>query len=181
MAPEHSREVLGAGFHDDYQWLTANWELDDVLHLFPQTLLGKYLAVTSFDSGALTLTDELKRDGWQSRGGIAYSSEIRFVDRLPRGGFDEWYVFETPPSDLGQIIAGNIFDASLEQGRVGVFVNYGGFDLSASSSPLLDLFWRQLKSVGPDSYLADSGSHMTFVTRYKELFATVHMTMTEQT
>jgi hypothetical protein len=60
-------------------------------------VLGKYAAVTSFDSGSLDLSDGEKAAGWESRKGIAYSPLIQSVATLPaRGGFDEWYVFETP-------------------------------------------------------------------------------------
>jgi hypothetical protein len=88
------------------------------------------------------------------------------------GGYDEWYVFETP-TDLGKVFEGNIFEAALEPGFIGRFVNYGGFPLlNPGMDALVDLFWKQLESVRPESYVAD-GNVLNFVTRDSNLFATV--------
>jgi hypothetical protein len=168
--------IWATGSYGEYHWLTTGQhDLDTLLRLCPQVLQGKYVAVTSFDSGPLTLNDDEVSTGWQSHNEIAYSPRIQSVEKLTHGecgGFDEWYVFEARV-DLGRILEGNIFDAPLQPGQVAVFVNYGGFALHSSTiQDLLDLFWKQLESIRPESYIAD-GDVLNFVSRDKVLFASV--------
>jgi hypothetical protein len=136
-------------------------------------LLGKYLAVTSIDSGFLLLDEPLKSVGWDSRNKIAYSPKIQSIEALPRDGYDEWCVSESP-MDLGQVFEGNPFEAALKPGLVQVFVNFGGFPMhDPSMRDLVELFWTQLEWINPESYVADGNDYLTFVTRNKELFAAV--------
>jgi hypothetical protein len=134
-------------------------------------VLGKYVAVTSFDSGSLDLDDKEKAAGWESRKGIAYSPRIQSVGTLPeRGGFDEWYVFATAV-DLGEKGRGNIFEAPLSPGQVEVLVNFAeGFDLHQPNE-LVPLFWRQLEWIRPESYIADTHHLLTFVSTNRNIFA----------
>jgi hypothetical protein len=68
---------------------------------------------------------------------------------------------------------GNVFDAPLQSGSVAVFVNFGGFNLhDPGIQPLSDLFWTQLESIRPESFIAD-GDFLNFVSRDQELFAAV--------
>jgi hypothetical protein len=75
MSPhEKTSPVLVAkGERGAYQWLTTEFEVDGLARLCPKIVLGKYLAVASFDSGSLSLSDEEKANGWRLRNGIAYS------------------------------------------------------------------------------------------------------------
>ncbi|SRR6266700_377015 len=118
--------AVNAGACGAYEWLTTfSHDFDNLLTLCPTTVLGKYVAVTSFDSGSLDLSSQEKAAGWGTRSGIAYSPLIESVGALPeRGGFDEWYVFGAPV-DLGEKGQGNIFEAPLLAGQVEVFVNFG--------------------------------------------------------
>ena len=52
----NSPESLANGSHGDYKWLVSQFELDDILRLCPAIVLGKYLAITSIDSGQLSPT-----------------------------------------------------------------------------------------------------------------------------
>src|SRR3979411_2500067 len=110
LSPKSSSMKVGS--HDAYQWLTTTaHDFDSLLTLCPTPVLGKYVAVTSFDSGSLSLGVGDEAAGWESRKGIAYSPVIRSVGTLPeRGGFDEWYVFGTQV-DLGEKGQGNVFEA----------------------------------------------------------------------
>jgi len=169
--------TLTTGSQGAYVWLTsAQHDLGGLLKQCPQVLLGKYIAVTSLDSGPLTLTDEERTAGWQTRNEIAYSPKIQSAKQLPYGecaGFDEWYVFESP-FDLGRLRHGNIFEAPLTQGQVSTFVNFLDFALhNPEVGELVQLFWKQLDWIQPQSYIADGNAFLTFVTRDKELFATV--------
>jgi hypothetical protein len=161
------------GSRGQYQWLTSDeHDLASLLATCPQAVLDKYVAVTSYDSGSLTLNDEEVAAGWESRKGIAYSPKIESVVKLRPDGFDEWYVFDSP-TDLGQLFKGNVFEKPLRAGIVAAFVNFGGFSLSNPVvQGLLDLFWPQLESIGPESLIAD-GAFLNFVSRDKALFAAV--------
>ena len=173
----NAEPTAATGSHGAYLWVTtAQHDLGSLLQRCPHVFLGKYIAVTSLDSGPLTLTDEEKRTGWQSRNQIAYSPQIQSVEGLPYGecaGFDEWYVFQSP-FDLGQLWDGNVFEAPLTDGHVSTFVNFLGF---APHNPevgdLVSLFWKQLDWIQPESYIADGNAFLTFVTCDKDLFATV--------
>lgn len=116
--------MLTVGSQGLYEWLVTD-ENFDLLQLCQEVVLGKYVAITSIDSGPLVPTDKQTAAGWQSRGKIAYSPKIQNAEELPRGGWDEWYVFDNP-TDLGTShLAENIFEVPQEKGHVSVFVNYG--------------------------------------------------------
>ena len=169
-----------SGSHDAYQWLTtAEHDFNGLLTCCPAAVLGKYVAVTSFDSGSLSLNNVEKDAGWESRKGIAYSPLIRSVATLPEpGGFDEWYVFGNPV-DLGEKGRGNVFESPLSAGQIEVFVNFGeGFDLDQPND-LVPLFWRQLEWIRPESYVADTHHLMTFVSINRNIFESVLQSLTE--
>ncbi len=174
--------ALNIGVQGGYQWLTtAEHDLDSLLTLCPAVALGKYLAVTSFDSGPLLLNEFEKNAEWNSRGEIAYSPRIQSLEMLPpRGGFDEWYVFERSV-DLGHLGRGNIFEAPLAPGQVEVLVNFSeGFALHRPAKrDLTDLFWRQLAWIRPESYVADTHNLLTFVTADTNLFSCVNQALRE--
>jgi hypothetical protein len=166
---------LATGSRGGYDWLTTQHDLETLLKLCPELVLDKYLAVTSIDSGPLTLSDREKDAGWKSRSGIAYSPRIESVEGLPHDGYDEWYVFNAV-IDLGEMLDGDVFEAPLGPGRVAVFVNYYGFrvdDLDPLYKHMTDLFWKQLEWIQPESYIADGGTCLTVVSSDKALFATL--------
>lgn len=116
--------MFTVGSQDNYQWLVTD-ENFDLLELCPEIVLGKYVAVTSIDSGHLVLTNKETAAGWQSRAKIAYSARIEKAEDISREGWDEWYIF-TALTDLGTShIAENIFEVPQEQGHLSVLVNYG--------------------------------------------------------
>ena len=116
--------MLTVGSVGLYVWLVTD-ENFDLLELCPEIVLGKYVAITSVDSGSLISTDKETAAGWQSRANIAYSPKVENVGDLPREGWDEWYIFNTP-TDLGTShLAENIFEVPQEQGHLSVLVNYG--------------------------------------------------------
>lgn len=115
--------MLTVGSQGVYAWLVTDEDFD-LLQLCPEVAVGKYVAVTSIDSGQFLPTEKETAAGWQTHGGIAYSPKIQHAEELPREGWDEWYIFENP-SDLGRShLAENIFEVPQEQGHVSVFVNY---------------------------------------------------------
>jgi hypothetical protein len=155
-----------------YEWLVTDQQFDP-LQICPEIVLGKYIAITSIDSGPLVPTDEEKSVGWESRDQIAYSARVESVEGLPRAGYDEWYIFGSP-ADLGTSHVGeNVFEIPHGRGHVSVFVNYGGFALDRpETKDLASLFWQQIEWIQPESYIAD-GYYLNFVSRNTALFASV--------
>jgi hypothetical protein len=164
--------MFTVGSQDSYEWLVTD-ENFDLLELCPEIVLGKYVAVTSIDSGQFIPTDKETAAGWQSRAKIAYSPKIENAQDLPREGWDEWYIFNAP-TDLGiSHLEGNIFEVPQEQGHLSVLVNYG-FALHPPDRThhLVDLFWQQMARIRPESYVADN-DYLTFVSMNKALFGSV--------
>jgi hypothetical protein len=177
---DFQQPAVNAGSHGAYEWLTTiSHNFSSLLTLCPTPVLGKYVAVTSFDSGSLALNEAEKATGWQARNGIAYSPLIESIEILPDPcEFDEWYVFGTPV-DLGKKGHGNIFEAQLSEGQVEVFVNLAeGFDLYRPND-LVPLFWRQLEWIRPESYIADTHHLLTFVSSNRNVFAAVHQALSK--
>jgi hypothetical protein len=164
--------MVTVGSQGSYEWLVTD-ESFDLLELCPEIVLGKYVAVTSIDSGQLIPTDQETADGWQSRAKIAYSPKIENAQDLPRNGWDEWYIFNTP-IDLGTShLAENIFEVPQEQGHLSVLVNYGfALHPPERAHHLADLFWPQMAWIRPESYVADN-DYLTFVSMNKAVFARV--------
>jgi hypothetical protein len=169
-----ANQGLVTGSRGAYRWLTTGQhDLHTLLDRCPQVVTGKFLAVTSQDSGDLTFTEEEKLAGWESRNDIAYGPQVQSpltIQHGKCGGFDEWYVFDSP-HDLGKIWRDNVFEAPITPDQVSVFVNFGTFELhNPDVEDLTSIFWKQLDWIQPESYIADGFSFLTFVTREEGLF-----------
>jgi hypothetical protein len=162
---------LKSGTSDKYLWLTSDeHQLADLLKLRPNIVQGKYVAITSIDSGFLALTPELKSSGWESRLNVAYSPSIQSWEELPLDGYDEWYVSDKP-MDLGDLCVRNPFETPVQPGHLQVFINYGGFNLwDPVYDSLVEMFWKQLGWISPESYLADGSDYLLFVSRNQQIF-----------
>jgi hypothetical protein len=147
------------GRRGDYYWIV--WEsqfLGELVAAVPQIAVGKYVVITSFDSGPFVPSDDLKSKGWILKSGLAFSPQIARPDDLPRDQYDEWYIYPTrreidPPE---------------------VFINYGGFQLRYYAADielhgLLQRFWLQMERLRPESYLAE-GESLMFATRDADLY-----------
>ena len=138
----------------NYFWLEdASLFISDLLRLVPDVVVGKYLIVTSFDSGPLNLENTDFQRGWLQRDELAINPSVISTSDMPNDEYDEWYVFLKPP-------VLEDFD---------VFVNYGSFCLQdpvqlladGETSEALNLirdlqrdFWDQLELKVPESYVA---------------------------
>ena len=164
--------MFTVGSQGAHEWLVTD-ENFDLLELCPEIVLGKYVAVTSIDSGQLMPTDKETAAGWQSRAKIAYSPKIENAQDVPHGGWDEWYIFNTP-TDLGTShLAENIFEMPQEQGHLSVLVNYGfALHPPEKAEHLVDLFWAQMARIRPESYVADN-DYLIFVSMNKALSGSV--------
>jgi hypothetical protein len=163
--------MLTVGSQGLYEWLVTDQQFD-LLQICPDVVLGKYVAITSFDSGPLIPTDEEWGVGWKSQGNIAYSPKVQNVSSLPRDDYDEWYIFGESIDFGTSHIGENIFEVPQEQGHVSVFVNYGFALHPPERASLATLFWPQIARIRPESYVAEN-EYLTFVSMNKTLFSSV--------
>lgn len=163
--------MLEIGTHGVYEWLVTDKEFD-LLQICPDVVVGKYVVITSLDSGAHIPTEEEIAAGWQSRGKVAYSPRIQNAQEVPHGGWDEWYIFESPV-DLGTShLEDNVFEVPHEDRHVSVFVNYNFAFHLPDVKALAALFWDQLARIEPESYVGDN-YFLNFATTNRSLFAAV--------
>ena len=137
-----------------FRWFQArNLSLGDLVEAVPNLVRERFVVVTSLDSGPLRLTDDELAEGWRQVGSLTVSPKSPAPWSLPRGGWDEWYVFEgAPPAHAPE-----------------VFVNYSGFSLrpapgNEGQQSAVGRFWGQLAEWWPESYLAE-GDNLICVTR----------------
>jgi hypothetical protein len=136
------------------EWESRSQYLSDLLSVFPQLVLKKYLVNTSFDSGSLSLSPEEVGRGWRKHNKLALSPLVGDVSEVPLCHYSEWYVFLSPVT----------FDDYED------FINYGGFSLELPDfRGLQERFWRQLDRLAPESFLAE-GDNLVCVTRDAKLF-----------
>ena len=166
--------LLQTGSEKGYQWLVSTDRQLDVLECCPEVVLGKYVAITSFDSGPLGLTLAQRSAGWISQGGIAYSPKIQNVSNVPQAYFSELYVFGAR-TNLGALADSNknVFDSGMEQGQVLAFVNYDFGFHDPGYSHLSQMFWQQLGWMKAESYLAEN-DYLILVTSNPKVFAPVY-------
>jgi SAM-dependent methyltransferase len=159
------------GTHGDYEWLSTEHSFEDLLRQCPQMVLGKYVAIASYDGGRLLLSDDNRAAGWQSRMDIAFSPRVESIAKLPRYMRDEWYIF-ADRADLSRISAGVGTDlaACLEGEQVYPFVDFGGFGLHIPQwAATAALFWKQFDRIRPQTYIADNNDILTIVSSDKRL------------
>lgn len=178
---------MRTGTHGVYQWLEVDHGLDEFLSLCPGAIVGKYLAISSVDSGCFEPSEQDRAAGWSTSGGVAYSPRVNSIAILPPNcccqccGYDEWYIFQSQPAPLGSVCHANLFTSEVGPGSVFRFVNFMGVPFSDSQmQPVSDLFWRQMDWVQPESYVADGGDCLLFATRSSELYAAVRDALNAQ-
>lgn len=164
--------MLTLGTQGPYDWLVTDQDFD-LVQICPEVVLGKHVAITSIDSSPLVPSEAEAAAGWRSRGKIAYSPKVQSPQELPRDGWDEWYIFDNHPTDLGRSHIGeNVFETPKERQHVDVFVNYNLALHLPEMKNLAALFWEQIERIQPESYIADN-DYLNFVTVNKSVFATV--------
>jgi len=173
---------IQTGAHENYRYLTSDeHSLGDIVRLCPEAILGRYLAVTSTDSGEPRWWAE-KLPGWECRGFIGYSplmenfEGVLFQTDGPESpGFDEWWTFESP-NDLGTVIRDeNPWDDEVKTrpDRFLALVNF--FYYPGNDENLLwEEFWGQIGKHQPESYISDGSRVLTFVSRNSSLFDRVY-------
>jgi hypothetical protein len=106
---------MRTGAQGEYTWFESDsLDLHGLLTDVPEAVLGRPLAIASFDSGPLVPTAEEVAAGWEHRNGVTYVPHAADVSVLPYEHYDEWYVL----------------DALADLGPIDPFVNYSGFGVS---------------------------------------------------
>ena len=147
--------MLQIGKNGRYDWVVTGHSLEKILQVCPELVVGKYVAVTSFDSGPLGLNPEDIIAGWKSRNDIAYSPQLSAFGCIPRDQYESGM-----SSIARQILEAwfqdrNVFESARKQTSFN-FVNFVGFAFhDPNADDLTDLFWRQLDWIRPESYVAD--------------------------
>jgi hypothetical protein len=177
---ETSKDQITYGSHGVYRWVTSTKDdIGKIIRLCPDVWKGRYLAVTSTDSGEPKWWVE-KLKGWEYRGGIGYSPRLQSLEGVlyqtdgPEfAGFDEWYLFETK-TDLGEVIKGNPFEEQnlFGLGRIVAFVNFF-YSPEQTDNALSEMFWNQIDWIKPESYISDGSECVTFVSRNPAAFDVV--------
>jgi hypothetical protein len=142
-----------------FDWAPEEMRLDGLLAHFPELVVGRYVAVLSFDSGPLVLSAEEEKKGWRRIGAIAFSPRITDIRELPFDSFDEWLVFDST--------------ALCDQAES--LVSFYGFSpIDFAWEEKKELFWSQLSRLSPISVIGD-GSVCYLVTRQSEVIEQLKM------
>ncbi len=152
---------LTTGKEGNYFWLQVlDLANGHIVEHVPETLNGKQLVITSYDSGQLVLSEEEIQLGFKNFGNVTILPVGIQLENIPEGSGDEWYIFdvEIPP----------------EIQSAHVFVNYLGFhfDKSDKVKDLQNQFWSQMEKLKPESYLGDTHI-LLFATSNEYLFKKV--------
>lgn len=163
------------GSEEGYEWLVATCSLGDLLRVCPEIAIGRFVAVTAFDSGRLVLTEEQKASGWDSRFGIAYSPKVADPKVVPHDScccYNEWYLFDER-TEIGRIAEqdSSVFEPRQREDTIFQFVNYHLGLHCEEQRALAELFWKQIRRIQPEIYVADCQDFVTVVSDNKELFA----------
>lgn len=142
------KNILKTGSHREWHWLSTS--AIDVAGLIEvageQLVLGKYVAIVSFDSGPYRPSVEQRRAGWKTLDNIAYSPKIQSVRDVPVAGWEEFYTFPDPVALPRNVIA---------------VVNDYEFTLEDGEDPLTKTFWNQMSLVDPESCVMEGAiSHV---------------------
>jgi hypothetical protein len=152
-----------------YFWVTdtdLTLQLSDVLAACPELVLDKFVVISAFDSGILSLTPDELASGWQPCGGLACSPRISAVSTLPQAEYEEWYIFKEfcIPVIVDLFVNYSIFSLRDPVDLVGV-----SQDNRDALQKLQTSFWSQIHEVTPETYIGFS-EYLTIVTVNENLF-----------
>lgn len=157
--------MIYTGRHGDYAWIASHDQRSHVASLLrtcPKVTLGKFVAITAFDSGPLEPSARERKAGWSFDGRVMLSPRITAGIEIPHGQFDEWLIFSRKVKQLPELE---------------VFINCGGFSFADErDEEQCGRLWAQLERVGAESYLAE-GDNFLFATKDAAVFACVESTL----
>src|SRR5579859_3093743 len=99
---------METGEHGNYRWLAGDYSLGALLKRCPEIVLGKYVAITAFDSSPWTPTQDERALGWRQDGRVAWSPKVLRTNLPPYEQYDEWYVFPSPSAFQPQEVFVNL-------------------------------------------------------------------------
>ena len=164
------------GKQGKYYWLEqVNLLFDDVLKVCPDFVEGKYLVLTSLDSGPLKLTDEEFKRGWLQHGELAINPLVESVADIPYDEYDEWYNFSQAPllEEFKVFVNDSLF--SLRDPEFLIIEAEPTWDLvgrrdqAERVKDLQELFWLQLELKEPETYIS-AGDTFILATQRHDLY-----------
>jgi len=182
MGTTASRGVLtlNTGENGEWTWFESpDNTLATIIEQCSNALIGRYIAVTAFDSGELTPTVEERAAGWTKKGTVALSPKTTRanVNALPYDNYDEWFVLTLPRTfdyDHGFVSYGEFSLVPAEQLRRDADPSWDKPSLDAAierRDGLQKRFWATLNRIRPETFIADGDSPMTVVTRNPDVAA----------
>lgn len=169
-------QAMFTGKQGRYYWLEqVNLRFGDVLKICPEFVEGKYLVITSFDSGSLTLTDEEFGKGWLQHDDLAINPFIESVNDIPYDEYDEWYIFSKAPLLEGFKVFVNDSLFSLRDPEyltldaAPTWDLVGRRDQAERVKDLQELFWLQLELKEPETYIS-AGDKFILATKKQDLY-----------
>jgi hypothetical protein len=171
------------GTEGEYRWLIkTDFDFFDLLENCPDSVLGKCLAIASFDSGPYRLTEAELAGGWEQHKELALIPRVADVRTLRYDQYDEWYLFQGyAVPDINDVF---VNDGIFELTPLNEYVEEGVAILGANADLVglrhriaiigqrQQLFWEQLRRTNAESYVAQ-GNRFAFVTRDHKLFEQV--------
>ena len=168
--------MMLSGKQGDYYWLeAASASMIDALRYCSDLVLGKYLVITSFDSGPLRLTTEEFERGWMQHDDLAINPSVKSVSDIPFEQYDEWYIFlNTPLLEEFKVF---VSDLPLTLRDPETFLSEADptWDLVGIKQymeqvrELQELFWLQLELKAVETYIAE-GDRLILATKIREPF-----------
>lgn len=173
--------VVQNGVESRWGWLNSDADVSvgDLLRAFPSIVRGRYLAISSWDSGAFRVEEVLRQPGWHAKHEVAYSPLIAHDNDhnvgLPN---EEWPTFcelyaSLEPLDLGMPPQNEFEQFDPNRGHYIEFVNFLAFDLTERDGYLASLFWKQMDWIQPESYLAESNDWIAIAHIDREVLSRV--------
>ncbi len=155
------------GAQGQYQWLDSpSHSLQELLKVCPDLVIGRSLAITSFEERSLT--EKLEACAGRLEGSVLHIPTLSDVSALPLGGMSEWYTFagEVPQSKLTCFVRHAWF--TLGPAAVARVQPENRWDLQRT----VRLFWQELQRLQPESYVA-RGQRLILATRNQAHFTTI--------
>jgi hypothetical protein len=173
------------GRNGAFHWLSSDCHnFSHLFELYPELFLGRYIAVTSNDSGIPDLTPARQELGWRFDSGVLYSPCLTTPDLLttiphqlegPDGpSFDEYYLLEEPmPLGATSRKLPLLLSEPEQSNLLTVFVNMY-FELELNPPHELEPYlWAQLSRIRPFAYLSDGSTCITFVSESEAIVSTL--------
>jgi hypothetical protein len=147
------------GAQGQYQWLeSSSHSLQNLLSVCPDLVVGRSLAITSFEERSLI--ERLEACSGRIMGPVVHVPSVANISALPLSGVKEWYGFVSAISEskLTSFVRNHWF--TLGPAAVARVPQENLWDLQRA----VRLFWQELQRVQPESYVS-RGQRLVLATR----------------